>query len=160
MQHCKEGGERHRDGGSPRSTCDSHVESEDKQGIETDVEHCTRHQHYHRLVGIARRTHQRNEVKRHGGQEHTRKHYEHVFSGVSHSLGCRAKHEQYLIEENIRKQHHQATQNDSENDAVAEDMLSPVDVFLAQNYRHPRPCSNANQSSESVDDVDYRQGDG
>ena len=150
MQHRKERSERHRDGGSPSRACYSHIENEDKQGVETDVEHRTRHENYHRLVGIARRTHQRDEIERQGRQEHSRKHDDHVLTGVGDGFGCCTKGEQDSVEEDIRKQHHQSAQNDGENDAVAENILRPVDIFLTQNYRHPRPCSNTYQSAESV----------
>ena len=64
------------------------------------------------------------------------------------------------IEEDIRENHHQATQYYGENEWVTEDILRPVDIFLAQNNRHPRPSSYAYQGTESVYDVHHRHGDG
>ena len=160
MHRRQQSGERHRDRRRPRRARDAHLEPEDEQRVEDYVQYRAAAENEHRLGGVTARAYQRGEVERHRQQEHSRQHDDHVFVRVRHGVGRGAEENQYLIHEKIAEQHHEAAQYRGEDDAVAKDVLRPVDVFLAKYNRHPRACADPDKRAESVHDVHHRHRDG
>ena len=121
----------HGDGGRPSRTCDAPVQSIDEQRIEANVEHCATRHDPHRLLRIARGTHQAGEVERQGGHEHAGKHDVHIFPCIADGLRRGSKSSQDTVHEDIAPCNEEETENEGQQQAVAQDFLRPVVVFLA-----------------------------
>ena len=94
------------DGGSDSRALDAHIQSEDQDGVEDDVEDGTAGHNQHGFGGIAGSTYQAGEVERHRNQKHARQDVHHILACVSHRFRRRTEHQQDAVKEKIAEQNH------------------------------------------------------
>ena len=150
----------HGNRGGPCRTANAPIQDIDKQGIKKDVENGTTHHNPHRFFRIARGSNQTSQIKGHGGHEHTGQHDVHILTSVGDGIGRSAEHGQYFIHEKIAASNEKKTKNKGEQHTIAQNILCPFVVFLAQNNRHSSRRTHANQRAKSVDDVHNRHRNG
>ena len=151
---------RHGDGGGPGRACDAPVQDIDEQRIQKDIKDSAARHDPHRLLGIARGTHQAGEVERQRGHKHTRQHDVHILSCVCDGVVRSTKRRQDFVHEEVAACDEEETEEESQQEAVAQDVLGPFVVFLAQDDGHACRRPRSHQRSEGMDDIHDGHGDG
>ena len=67
---------------------------------------------------------------------------------------------EYLIHEEVAAGDEEEAEEEGEEDAVAQYLLGPTDIFPAQHNAHASRRTHAHHRAEGVDDVHERQRDG
>ena len=124
------------DGGGDGRTFNTQIKDKDENRIQNDIENGTARHDQHGFGGITGGSDQTGEVERHRDQKHSRQNVNHILPCVSHRFRRSSKEQQNAIQEKIAEQNHKTTKYEREYQAVAQNVLRPFLVFLAQNDGH------------------------
>lgn len=150
MGHDEDGAGDHRDGRRDGGAADAHVENQDKQGVENDIEDGAQHHRDHRLLGIARGPHDGVEVERQVGEEIAGDDDIEVIHGVGQGLLAAAETRQQLLHENHAGNDRRQVDDQRQGQGVAQDMLGRLVRLAPQVDGDSRGRPGADQHAEGL----------
>ena len=128
-------------------TADAHVEAEDEQRVEGDVDGGSYHHCHHGTCGIARCAHYVVEAESEVGHEQAGKESRHEVAGVGQRGVAGAEQSQHGVEECVEHSHVACGEHDEHCQGIAQSVLGFGMPSFAEEYRHARRRSGAYEHS-------------